>query len=83
MEFLHPKCGGWVGACAMKAQDCEFFRGRRSAISRGRAAVTAWHLERQVGTPICSTVGVAAFSFCLGWLCCFCWLLFPTVVYVD
>ena len=25
MEFLHPKCGGWVGACAMKAQDCEFF----------------------------------------------------------
>lgn len=23
--ILHPKCGGWVGACAMKAQDCELF----------------------------------------------------------
>ena len=32
--ILHPKCGGWVGACAVKAQDCELspthpsYRGR-------------------------------------------------------
>ena len=42
-----------MGAHAIKAKDCKLFRGRRRAISRGRAAVTAWNLERQVAAPIC------------------------------
>ena len=78
VRFLHPKCGGWVGACAMQAQDCSVSRRRRGAIERGRAAVRAWSEPRRFHWVLPAVTG-----FVFGWLGCFIWLLLPTVVYAP
>ena len=78
VRFLHPKCGGWVGACAMQAQDCSVSRRRRGAIERGRAAVRAWSEPRRFYWVLPAVTG-----FVFGWLGCFIWLLLPTVVYAP
>ena len=78
VRILHPKCGGWVGACAMQAQDCSVSRRRRGAIERGRAAVRAWSEPRRFHWVLPAVTG-----FVFGWLGCFIWLLLPTVVYAP
>ena len=83
VSYIPSAVGGWVGASAMTALtalDCSVSRG---AISRGRVAVHAWSLERHSSQVNFSTVKVAIFGFCLGWICCFAWLLFPTVVHAN
>ena len=77
---LHPKCGGWVGACAMIAPDCSVsLTRRRGAIDRGHTAYIAWKAEAAVS----SWVLPATTGFILGWFSCFFWLLLPTVSYAN
>ena len=69
-----------MGACAMEAQICFASPSGRGAIARGRHAVTVWRLEHSAGKIRGLFTGIIS-GFCLGWISCFVWLIWPTLVY--